>query len=447
MSGTPSFAEIHGQLTNTVAVLERLRAFVDGSTYMAASGAFDTLIQSLEGTYTPAIVGSAGGLRAALSDALSPGAARSMLDPILFELGRIIGFGGAYTDTPSLMRAVYEYFHANTYTVEDRAITFDTSFTAGGTNVGNGACSRLTTDGYGYPLQACHVEQKILRCRRDENSGVEKNAEEFEIIGAQASLDNLLVSSFGSGLSARLRSHHAGTGAGGSLLNNSSFDTYSASATNKFTGWVASGAGASGIVQETGTYYRTNPSAGSTNGALRIPGTGGTVTLAQSLSSMRIRQLDPETPYFYRIMLNKTPGTASGGSATIRMGSQSVSIAIADLGSGWQELLIGPGTANWLRNFNEADLTVEVEWAPGGGGSGYLLVDDAIFAPWDLVDGTYWFVRGNAATHTPWKIDDTLEVTDTGGAPATAKVQWWLWRAGLGYLPSTTGTPTVAEPS
>ena len=446
MSGTPSFAEIHGQLTNTVAVLERLRAFVDGSTYMAASGAFDTLIQSLEGTYTPSIIGSAAGLRATLSDALSPGTARAMLDPILYELGRIIGFGGAYTDTPSLMRAVYEYFHANSYTVEDRAITFDTTFTAGGSNVGNGACSRLTVDEYGYPLQFCAVEQKILRCRRDQTTEQNaKNAEEFELLGAQPSIDNLLVASFGSGVQGIIRSHHAGTGAGGSLLNNSSFDVYSATATNKFTNWVASGAGAAAIDQDTTNFYRTNPSAGTTNGALEMTGGSGTITLAQSLSTMRIRSLNPETPYFFRVMLNKTVGTASGGTVTIRMGSQSASISIASLGSGWQELLIGPGTANWLRNFNEADLTLEVEWSSSS--SGTLLVDDAIFAPWDLVDGTYWFLRGNAGTHTPWKIDDTLEVTDTGGAPATAKIQWWLWRAGLGYLPSTTGTPTVTEPS
>ena len=65
----------------------------------------------------------------------------------------------------------------------------------------------------------------------------------------------------------------------------------------------------------------------------------------------------------------------------------------------------------------------------------------------ELVDGTYWAIRGNAATHTPWLVDDQLAITDTGGAPATAKIQYWLWRTGLGYLPSTTGTPTFSDPA
>ncbi len=446
VAGTPSESELRTQWTNTVAVLERLRAFVDGSTYLADAGAFDTLMQSLEGTYTPGIAGAMAATRATVSESLSPSAARSYLEPILFEYGRLIGFGGAYTDAPSLARALYEHMHANTQTVESRAITYDTSFTAGGSNVGNGACSRLTVDWNGYNLEACTVEKKILRCRRDQNTGADENAEEFEIIGAAASPDNLLVSSYGSGISARIRSHHAGTGVGGSLLNNSSFDTYSASATNKFQNWVASGAGAASIAQDTTNYYRTNPST-SVNGALEMTGGAGTITLTQTLANMRQRTLNPEVPYFYRVMLNKTLGSpgASGGTVTIRMGGSSASISIASLGSGWQELLITPGAASWPRDFNADPMQVEIEWSSST--SGKLLVDDAIFAPWDLVDGTYWFLRGNASSHTPWLVDDTLDVTDTGGAPATAKVQWWFWRAGLGYLPSTTGTPTVTEPS
>jgi len=69
-----------------------------------------------------------------------------------------------------------------------------------------------------------------------------------------------------------------------------------------------------------------------------------------------------------------------------------------------------------------------------------------IFAPWDLIDGTYWCLRGNAATHTAWAVDDTLTVTDAGGAPGTGKIQWWLFVSGFGYLPSS-GSPTFTDPS
>lgn len=445
MSGSPSEAEVRTQLTNTVAVLERLRAFVDGSTYLGAGGAFDTLIQSLEGTYTPQIESYLGGIRGALASINSPAQAQQMLLPVMFEYGRLLGFGGSYTEPRALTRALYEHFHANTLTVESRNITYDTSFTAGGSNVGNGACSRLTVDARGYALEECTVERKILRCRQDQNSGARENAEQFEILGAAASPDGLQLDSYGSAVQRFIYSHHAGTGNGGSLLRNSGFTDYNASATNKFTGWVASGAGAAaGLDQDTTNYY-TVLGGGTTGASVEMTGGGGTITLSQSLSEIAAQRLDPQRPYFFRVMLNKTVGTASGGTVTIRMGAQDASISIASLGSGWQELLITPGTDCWFENFNEDNLAIEIEWSSSS--SGTLLVGDAIFAPWDLVDGTYWFLRGNAATHTPWLRDDTLEVTDTGGAWATAKVQRWLVHAGLGYLPSTTGTPTITEPS
>jgi hypothetical protein len=444
MSGTPTEAELRTQLTNSIAVLERLRAFVDGSTFALAGGAFDVLEQSLEGTYTPSIAGAIFSTRSLVSEALSASAARAYIDPILFDYASLIGFGGAYSDARSLMLALYEHFHANTLTVESRAITYDTSATAGGTNVGNGAMSRLTVDQYGYNLEACHVETKRFRCRRDQNNGALENAEEFEMQGATAGPDNVLVPIYGSGLQVFIRSHHAGTGSGGSRLNNSSFDSYSATAANSFTSWVASGAGALAIDQDTTNYYRSNPT-GATNGSLRMTGGSGTITLAQTLRAMRQRDINPDVPYFLRVMVNKSIGTAVGGTVVLRMGASSASISVGSLSSGWNELLIAPGTGCWPRVFNESGMTVEVEWTSPT--SGTLLFDDMIFSEWDNIDGTYWFLRGNHATPVAWLIDDTLAFTDTGGAPATAKVQYWLWLSGLGYLPSTTGTPTVTEPS
>ena len=49
-------------------------------------------------------------------------------------------------------------------------------------------------------------------------------------------------------------------------------------------------------------------------------------------------------------------------------------------------------------------------------------------------------------TPVAWALDDTLEFTDTGGAAATAKIQYWLWVAGLGYLP-TDASPTFTDPA
>lgn len=448
-SGAPSLAEIQAQWRAGINVIEKARVFGD-ATLAGSGGLLDVLDQALEGEYTPAALSVfAESFRSIIAQAVDPAQAFNVIYPCLLEWGKLSGmsFGGAYTDAGSLFRAIYEYMHENSLTVESRAITYDTSATPGSGNIGNGAMSRLTKDWNDYNLEACHVETKVFRCRADQNSSSSgREFEElFEVIGLPSPKDGLLRSAsiYGSGISQRIFNHHAGSGNGGSILANSSFSDFSSTATNKFTNWVASGAGAANIDQVTANFYNSYPGA-TTDASLRITGTGGTVTLKQPIASWRQKQINPDTPYFYRVMVNKTVGTASGGNVTIKLGSQSTTVSIAALGSNWQEILIGPGDENWFRNFNEDTLDVEITWDTPT--SGTLLVDDVILAPWDLIDGTFWFLRHNAATPTSWLVDDTLSFTDTGGAPATGILQWWCFRAGLGYLPHTTGTPTFTEP-
>lgn len=444
MSGTPSESELQAQWRAAVDLLENARNFADG-TVAGPGNLLDTLLQSVEGEYTPqGLTTAAQRFRGALSSLVEPGRVLEFLSPILFEYGRLITSGNGYADVRTIKRALYEHFVANSLTVKSRGITFDTTATLGAGNIGNGAVERLTVDENGFPLESCHVETKTWRCRQDRNSGVQEHAEVFEVVGRAAGPDGLLRASFGSGDGSRrlVRSAHAGSIAGGSLLKNASFSTYNASATPKFTGWTQTAGGAS-IVQETAAFYRGFP--GSTvDASLRINGGGGTVTLTQTLDDMRVSRLEPDVPYFLRVMLNKTVGTAVGGTVTIRMGSQSASVTIAAMGSGWVELMIPAGAGCWFRTFNENPFQIEIEWSSST--SGYLLVDDVLFVPWDLVDGTYWVMRQNGATPVSWLVDDTLEFTDTGGSPATGKIQWWLWLAGLGYLPSTGGSPTFTDP-
>lgn len=449
MTGTPTEGEVQAMLQNSVAVLEDTRNFIDETLMSNTGGAglFEAVLEDIEGEYSPALAGAISAYRAGCASLVDGNRALSLLEPVVREYSRLVDSGASYTGLSEIMRAIYEHFDSNSYTVESRNITFDTTATAGASNVGNGGMSRLTVDENGYDLEACHVETKRFRCRGDQNTGEDENAELFEVQGDEGTLDGLVRAYRGSGINnVFIRSKHAGAGEGGSLLNNSSFSSYSASGTPKFTGWTES-AGGSYIEQDTVNYYRSHPNAG-TNASLKITGGSGTVTLKQTLSQMRTNTLQVGTPYFFRVMLNGITGSASGGTVTIRMGSQTASASIATItgGTDWYELLISPGTGCWPRVFNEDPFDVEIEWSSSS--SGYLLVDDVIFAPWDRIDGTYWCLRGNAgAGHTPWLVDDTLSFTDTGGAPATAKIQWWLWSAGLGYLPSTTGTPTITDPA
>jgi len=450
MSGTPTEAEIQTQWRNAIGVIESFRNYVDG-TLAGAGNKWDVLLQSLEGDYAPNDLASfVSGFRSTCNNLLTPGAAAAVVTPMLYEYARILSasstgsFGGGYRNAAEIFVALYEYFHANSLTVKSRAITYDTTATLGAANIGNGAMSRLTVDQNAYNMEACHVEKKIFRCRSDANSGTDKWAEVFEVLGQAAAFDSILRASYGSGEAARTTvvSRHAGSGSGGSLLANSSWSDYSATASPKFTGWTESAGGAS-VSQDLANYYRTHPGA-SVHGSLKITGGAGTVTLKQPLTSMRVRRLDPTTPYFLRIMVNKSIGSALGGNVILRLGSKSVTTSIASLSAGWNEIILSTGQDCWFRRFNEEPMDVEIEWATST--SGYLLVDDAIFAPWDLIDGTYWCLRQNASTPTAWRVDDTLEFTDTGGAPATGKLQWWLWVSGYGYLPSS-GSPTFTDPT
>lgn len=436
MSGAPTEAEIQTQWRNGVDLLEQTRSYADTSV-VGAGGILDVLMQSLEGEFTPeSIASAASSFRAGLSSLVDPSRVQEFLSPMIFEYAAHLGFGGGYTNVSSLMRALYEHFDNNSLTVQSRNISFDTAATPGGSNIGNGSMSRLTVDESGYNLEACHVETKRWRCRLDQNTGIQEHAEIFEHIGDPQSIDSLDRASKGSGGQSNqvVRSRHAGPGAGGSLLRNSSFSTYSAS--SGFSGWdLDSGTAAT---QDTTNFYRSHPGA-TTVASMKM---SADALYKQTIASMGIGKLDPNKPYMFRVMLNAQVGSAVGGSVTIRMGTVSATTTIAAIAaSGWVELAIPIGTGCWFRNFNEDPFDVEIEWS--GRTSGFLLIDDSIFDEWDLVDGTYWMLTG--AT-TPWLVDDTLDFTDTGGAPSTGKIQWYLFIAGFGYLPSTTGVPTFTDP-
>ncbi len=273
------------------------------------------------------------------------------------------------------------------------------------------------------------------------------------MLGEPVSGDNLLVGAardgstglFGTGtaFNGTMRSSHAGSGEGGSLLTNSSFSNYSATGSPKFVGWTETAGGAN-IAQDTSNFYRGHPPGGTaTERSLQMTA-GATITLRQPISSINGGALDPNTPYLLRMMVNKTVGGATDGTVSISIGSQSASSTVAALGANWVEVVLTLGQNSWFKNFNQDDLYVEIQWT-GSTGSNTLLIDDVLLVPLVQVDGTWWNIRHNAGTPASWIIDDTLTITDSGGAAGTGKLQYWLWRAGLRSLPNS-GTTQVTDP-
>ena len=159
------------------------------------------------------------------------------------------------------------------------------------------------------------------------------------------------------------------------MLRNSSFSTYSASASPKFDGWTET-AGGSLISQDTSNYYRSHPGA-STNASIKFDGaTATTITLKQTLENMASKAFSEDEPYFLRVMVNKTIGSGTTGDVILKLGSTTVTTAVSAIGSGWQEIVVPMDETIWFRQFNEDPFDVELTWDSPG--SGYLLFDDMI---------------------------------------------------------------------
>lgn len=421
---SPTRAEIEAQWANGVDAIEDMRAFADGTLV----GLYDTIEQALEGDYTPAGLSAwAGRHRAQGSAMIDAFSARTLLDPLIYEYGKLIG--SPYRNTPEIFGDIYRDMHANSLAVNSRDITFASMAAAGG-NTGNGSLRRLNVDENGYSMEGCHIELKTAICVQDGNSGALRHAERFDLYGTAAPKDGMARQTFGSGRRMTgLASKHAGSGPGGSRLQNSSFTIYNSggTVTTKFRGWTIAN-DAANVTSDTTNTYRGHPGDGAVLRAMQL---SANEKISQKISATGFR-LNPNLPYQLRVMFNRQVGAADG-TLTIRLGTVTKAVVLAAQ-TGWNELILDFDENIWPNNFYEDDLDIEIEWS--GRTTGTLLLDDAWCGPLDFFDGGFWLLMGGS---TPWKIDDKLTGTDTGGAAANAKIQYYVWLAGFGYLPSATG--------
>lgn len=427
MSGTPTLVGVQAAWDDVVKLHETMRRQIDDN-WIALLAAVEA--EAEPGIYRPIGLAREAGQSRALMSALVRGARMdAMLQPVIFDFGKVIE--SPYADRRAVMADIYEYCHDNSITVPSRNITYGTPANVG-TPVGNGTIRRLTVDWNAYELEACRVETKTFRCISDQNNGGLRHGEVFQVYGEQLSLDALKLLVFGSGVLGTVAARHAGGGAGGSLCRNSSFDALNA--TGEPTAWDVTG-----TVQSSATYYRDFP--GATAPVSCRMSTGA--TLSQKIKNAA-RTLDSERPHALRVMVNATTHTASG-QLIIRMGAHSKTVAdVSALGAGWQEVIVDLNENCWFQNFNEDEMDISIEWS----GTNDLLVDDLIFTALDVIDGTFWLPIGGT---TPWMADDKISVADTGGDPAVngGIRNYWTYLAGLGYFPHDNGaaTATWADPT
>lgn len=427
--GSPTIAENHAILKAAVDVCEELRKFasVNAANFV---GKQDTLEQALEGDRTSQIASAAQAMRLQINGAL--GAARALLEPIFMQYGKIIG--APETDVQGVISRFIDYCIANTITFKTRAMTFG-SVTAVGSPAGNGVIYRCTKDAYDYDIESVFADTKTAKVIADQNSGAEKHEEVWQVRGGVQGPDLLALA--GSGL---VLNDVRCVSARNSLLSNPSFEKYegTTSVPTAITGWLVSSSFGNFEIDES-NYYRGFPGSTLQSGvagsaSLKIKGND---TIYQTLSTARVRAIDPRVPYWFGVPYNRQIGSGDG-TLTIHMGTKTASVSLAAQ-TGWNMLYIGMGDENYLRNFNEQDLDIKIQLASRT--TGYVLVDDAILVP------MYQFGAGGdfilpVGGSTPWLRDDSYTWADT---ETGSKIQEWVRRAFLRYLPHAS-SPSVTDP-
>ena len=435
---SPTWAEIWTQIRNTVKILNELDKFANANSpnWIALE---DTLTQSLEGDYAPQLLASLRSRRASISSVMSPASVRAMLSPLIRELGKVIG--APERNTGALMRRIYDYMidQAPDETLKTRALTYGSPSAAGG-NTGNGTILRLTVDEEGHNLEAQHTEAMIAECVSDQNS-TDEHEEVFQLRGVERERDFLQVA--GSGVVRLLTAKSARDSA--RLLGNPSFSQYSGTAASAgsestptaITNWTA---GTIGNFRMSVDKYHRDFIGDTTPTSVRFTTND---SLTQKIVSERRTRLDVDTPYWLQCAIYRESNC--DGNISITMGSVTRTVAMSTLtNSAWNIVTI-LATANsncWYKNFKEADLDIKIELASRT--TGTIYVDDVLFVPWDFFAGSYVLILPAAAANTTFLLDDKFTWTDSESTRGI--IQYWLWRAGLGYLPSA-ASPTIADPS
>lgn len=445
-----TFANAFAQLGLAMKIVNELQKFGSSNSpnYLDME---DALTVTLDGEFAPAavpVIRSA--LRNGLAAPLSRANLRAIFRPFMLELCRAIGTkelkAGGQIDDIVGWREIRQYMEDNAQLLKSRNMTFDTSAT--GSVTGTGAVSRLTVDKDSNNLECTGAESKTFLCDRDQNSGAQKHAEEFEFQFADA--DNSGLQWIGTGGTARIQSLHARSGG---ILVNPSFETgaltnnTALASTGQLTGWDVGTASNIKTYSSASYVYRGFVGQPTTLWGIEFVGND---TLTQVVKNENPgAQFNPDTPYHFQIAWQRL--ASATGNLTIHLGSQSTTVALNTGTNGvWNVLQLDLDNSRFYDNFKENDLDVKIVVDTLAVGT--VVVDDVVLAPMTNLDGTWWAVTGGA---TPWIKGDTRVFSGDTQGTATV-INYWLWRAYgdqvqalRGWFPSTT-TPSsivIADPS
>jgi len=442
---TPTIAQLRTDLQNSVNILEKLRSFgeTDATNLI---GLIDTYKDAVNTNFPSQRTAGISAIRSAFSTAIADSTVRSLLTPVLFDWGALVN-APEQSSGQAILDRMYQYFIDNAEFVQSRQITYGTPAAVTGT--GTGQIHRLTVDDRNYALESLNPSLNIeARVRRDQNSGATKHQEIWELKDSDSGVDSVDRSSHATGLVGSLTTG----GRKNALLRNSSFDSRggSDSVPTSLPGWIlldssdAELAVSSSLITfetDAANVYLEKIRDSETIRSINL-GSTTQIKLDQKLNLQGI-SIDPAIPHYLQIAYNRQVNSAAG-TLVLRLGSKSVTVAVSAQ-TGWNVARIAIGQENWLRDVNENNINIQVDWTPDSGGTG-LLIDDVILAPFTPFAGSWYFAEPG---RTPFLFDDKTSWSDSfASGISDGIVQKWLWRGFNRMLPHATGgSVTLADPS
>ena len=453
----PNFAACMEMIAFWADVLDELESYTaTSSTGLVAT--VEAARNDIEGDYAQAARSGLASTLAEVGSPLTRAGARRVFDPLLRQTAVAINYpnpGGPITD---IWEALYDYMVENSQSLNSTEDTVDTTYSAGGSNVGNGEVLVLSLDENGEEL-GWLTDSWSLTCVADARTIGDTGKELWTLEGSDARIDNLDYT--GTGLIERnIRTLSADLSK--PYVRNPSFNDYTENGSSQLTalpGWT----------QNTGANLYTNLAADTSNTARATPGETtsaglkftGDETIYQDLVVTAGARINPNVPYLIDVAIAKT-GTPTGTftlrlSGTVGSGGVTATLAHGAMtGSGTFDRLRIALASGWPSAWNANDIKIQIALSSSGSidSSNYFTIDDVIFAPLRRVGaygdprqgrGSMGIYLGVLGGSTPFVKGDVFTASDSAG---TRGVNHWALTkiARYGALPMAGGAAeTIAD--
>jgi hypothetical protein len=424
----PSKSELWSQLLNIIKLVNENYNYASVNTpnFITLQ---ETIITLLKGNHTSATVSALNSIRGSL---ISIVANNSILTPVILELARI-GYNSKATSYNQAIIDIFDGMIAGLETIKNRAWTNGT-VTVGGSNVGTGTVYRLDKDYNNQIIETGIMAGGTIKLEtiRDKNNGGVAGAETFDIYYTGTPPTDALE--LGSALNNKVNILVMPSESG--KLTNASFETYTTSPALAFTGWTLSDA--TKFATNTSIYFKA-PYGVSTGTSLEFTDNANVVQYITDAAS----RFNLELPVF--LILRYRRKTSCDGDLTLRLGSQTVSVAdlTTKTDATWFDLILGTGdNKGWYRTFKEDSIQkgVRIQVTLASRTTGSLLIDNIILAQPQTFDGKYYLITPG---QTDFLYSDYFNFADT--VANTGTTQTGLSRLLNIYLPHTSGVPTYAD--